>query len=76
MFISNLRGLFLVLLFIIKVHVLNANSEDIDQTPHSAASDLGLHCLPMSILWDARHIWVNEKKIVVSLFYFYSNSSS
>ena len=23
-----------------------ANSEDPDQTPHSAASDLGLHCLP------------------------------
>ena len=28
---------------------------DPDQTPISAASDLGLHCLPMS-LWDARHI--------------------
>ena len=26
---------------------------------HSAASDLGLHCLPMSLLWDARLIWVN-----------------
>ena len=25
-----------------------ANSEDPDQTPRSAASDLGLHCLPMS----------------------------
>ena len=24
----------------------------------SAASDLGLHCLPMSLLWDARHKWV------------------
>ena len=23
--------------------------------PHSAASDLGLYCLPMSLLWDARH---------------------
>ena len=22
-------------------------------------SDLGLHCLPMSLLWDARHKWVN-----------------
>ena len=27
---------------------LLANSEDPDQTPHSVASDLGLHCLPMS----------------------------
>ena len=25
---------------------------------HSAASDLGLHCLPLSLLWDARHKWV------------------
>ena len=25
-----------------------ANSGDTDQTPHIAASDLGLHCLPMS----------------------------
>ena len=24
----------------------------------SAASDLGLHCLPMSRLWEARLIWV------------------
>ena len=26
-----------------------ANSEDPDQTPHSAASDLGLHCLPITL---------------------------
>ena len=38
-----------------------ANSVDPDQTPHSAASDLGLHCLPMSPLWDARHKWVKDK---------------
>ena len=30
--------------------VRNANSVDPDQTPRSAASDLGLHCLPMSLL--------------------------
>ena len=28
----------------------NANSIGPDQTPHSAASDLGLHCLPVSLL--------------------------
>ena len=28
--------------------VNNANSGDPDQMPHSAVSDLGLHCLPMS----------------------------
>ena len=33
--------------------ILNANSVDPDQTPRSAASDLGLHCLPMSLLRDA-----------------------
>ena len=28
---------------------LFANSGDPDQTPRSAASDLGLHCLPMGL---------------------------
>ena len=32
----------------------NANSVDPDQAPRSAASDLGLHSLPMSLAWDAR----------------------
>ena len=35
-----------------------ANSEDPDLTPRSAASDLGLHCLPRSQKWEARLIWV------------------
>ena len=26
--------------------------------PRSVVSDLGLQCLPMSLLWDARHKWV------------------
>ena len=38
--------------------LLNANSVDPDQTPQNAASDLGLYCLPMSILWDAGLKWV------------------
>ena len=42
--------------------VINANSVDPDQTPRSAASDLGLHCLPMSRLRDAGHKWVNGKQ--------------
>ena len=37
--------------------VVNANSVDPDQTPRSVASDLGLHCLPMSHLLDAGHKW-------------------
>ena len=35
-----------------------ANSEDPDQTSRSAASDLGLHCLPRSQKRDARLIWL------------------
>ena len=42
--------------------VINANSVDPDQMPHSAASDLGLYCLPMSHLWDARPKWVKESR--------------
>ena len=45
-------------MFFEEIPELNANSVDPDQTPHSAASDLGLHCLPMSLLWDAMHKWV------------------
>ena len=62
--ISNRRGVWLVLLLpcSIEILVFNANSLDPDQTPHSAASDLGLGCLPMSHLWDARHKWVNTGK--------------
>ena len=33
-------------------------SGDPDQTPRSAASDLGLHYLPMSHKKDARIVWV------------------
>ena len=42
---------------------------DPDQTPHSAASDLGLHCFPMSQKWDARLIRV---KVIESSFGFIS----
>ena len=38
---------------------LFTNSEDPDQTPHSAASDLGLHCLPSTLLWVSQLQWVN-----------------
>ena len=33
---------------------LYANTGDPDQTPHSAASDLGLHCLPIILLGVSR----------------------
>ena len=34
--------------------IINANNVYADQTPRSVAPDLGLHCLPVSLLWDAR----------------------
>ena len=41
------------------IPALNASSEDHDHMLHSVASDLGLHLLPMSILWNRRHTLVN-----------------
>ena len=35
-----------------------------DQTPHSAASGLGLHCLPMSHKKDATLKWVNLQAVI------------
>ena len=59
--ISSGRGIWLVFLLpcFIATPVYNANSVDPDQMPHYAASYLGLHCLPMSLLRDAGHEWVN-----------------
>ena len=39
---------------------LNANSVDPDERLHIAASDLGLYCLPMFLLWYARLKWVKD----------------
>ena len=41
-----------------KMAKLFANSGDPDQTPHSAVSDLGLHCLPFTLLRVSRLQWV------------------
>ena len=49
---------------------LFANSRDPDQMPHSAASDLGLHCLPITLLQVSRLQWVNNL-INQHLFFFY-----
>ena len=37
---------------------LFANSGDPDQTPHSVASDLGLHCLLITLVGVTRLQWV------------------
>ena len=39
---------------------LTANNVDLDQTPRSSASDLGLRCLLMSLLRDTRLKWVKS----------------
>ena len=44
---------------------MQANSGDPDQMPHSVASDLGLHYLPMSHKKDARHIRVKNAIILL-----------
>ena len=48
-------------LFLCKIlkKLLFANTGELNQTPRFAASDLVLHCLPMSHKKDARLIWVN-----------------
>ena len=47
---------------------MEANSGDPDQMPHSVASDLGLHYLPMSHRKDARHIWVKMQFLELQKF--------
>ena len=42
-----------------KMARLFANSGDPDQTPRSAASDLGLHCLSITLIGVSRLQWVS-----------------
>ena len=63
----NIRSVWLVFIltiFFIKVPFLNANSADPDQTLRFVASDLGLDCLPLSLLWDAKINWVKKFRVV------------
>ena len=48
---------YVTLLFKFQYNILKANSGYPDQTPRSAASGLGLHCLPMFHKKDARLLW-------------------
>ena len=53
---------------------LFANSGDPDQTPRSAASELGLHCLPITFLRVFRLQWVKASLKIVAddiLFFFF-----
>ena len=46
---------------------LFANSGDPDQTPHSAAPDLGLDCLPFTLLGISRLHCVKEEHLMIIL---------
>ena len=58
--IQGVYGQFSLLIFFVDISIFKAISVDPDQTPRHAASDLDLHCLPMSLLRDARLKWVND----------------
>ena len=58
--------LVLLLSYFIDITVFNANSVDSDQTPCYAAPDLGLNCLPMFLLWDARHNGLIETLVIIN----------
>ena len=45
-------------LFYLEWKILLANTVDPNQTPHYVASDLGLHCLPMTPIRVTRSEWV------------------
>ena len=47
---------------------LFANSGDPDQMPHSVASDVGLHFLPITLLWVSRLQWVNKMSTLTGHF--------
>ena len=48
------------------MYILEANSEEPDQTPRSVASGLVLHCLQISHKKGARLKWVNICRLVVA----------
>ena len=46
----------------------NENSGDPDQMPHSTASDLGLHCFPITLLWVCHLQWVTVIRVCQQCF--------
>ena len=58
--LEGVSGWFVLLLCFKVIPLVIVNSIGPDQTPRSAASDLDLYCLPMSISCDARRKWVKE----------------
>ena len=44
--------------------ILLANTVDPDQMPHNVASDLGLHCLPITLIQVSRQEWIKGKNLL------------
>ena len=61
---TSLKFLFVLFIFIKNLieHSVLANRREPNQTPQYAASDLDLHCLPMSHKKDAMLKWVKMVK--------------
>ena len=75
--ICHFRGVGSILsLFLWKI--LLANNSDPDQMSHNVASDLGLHCMPMTHLPASSYLeWVKKKNVphqLTSALCFDSNS--
>ena len=70
--IKGVYHYFLLLLpRLIEIPVFNTNSVDPDQRLHSVASDLDLHCLPVSFFWNARHKYVKFTRHQNCKIFFY-----
>ena len=67
--ISNRSSCWQKVKTLIRHHILQC------QTPRSAASDLGLHCLPMSKKWDARLIRVNRLASCIPYAWYFLSSN-
>ena len=50
----RMSSLFCCFFSIFDGKILLANNLEPDQTPHYVVSDLGLQCLPMTLLWVSR----------------------
>ena len=50
----DVGSILLLLVFSVWLKILLANNVGPDQMPHDVASDLGLHCLPVTILRISR----------------------
>ena len=61
--VDGVSDYFLLLPCFIEIPAFNLNSVDL----RSAASDLGLHCLLMSLLWDDRRKWVDSEHMIYTV---------